>query len=102
MPNWVVNKVTVNGKGAEKAILEHVGKDGNGESLFDFNTIERMPEDLKIEKSSRSVDGFRLYIAKINPLIPNLGSRDDKMLPMERFLEKLVNLFGKDCIDRIE
>lgn len=102
MPNWVVNKITVSGEGAQKAIREHLGKDENGESLFDFNTIERMPEELKIEKSSRSMDGFRLYIAKINPLIPNLGKRDDKMLPMEKFLKKMVNLFGKDCIDRIE
>lgn len=102
MPNWVVNKITVDGPNAEDIIRSHFIKEENGEDAFDFNTITRMPEKLKIEKSSKSSDGFKLYIAKINPIIPNLGTHEEKMLPIGNFFNKMVSLFGTDCIDNIQ
>ncbi len=101
MPNWVVNKITVDGPGAKEAIRSHLTRAESGEEEFDFNTIERMPKRLNIEKSSRSLDGFKLYIAKINPLIDNFGSPEDKARPFSSFIRKLEKAFHHMNYDRI-
>ncbi len=102
MPNWVVNKLTIEGENVEEIIQSHIIKRENGELMFDFDTIEPMPQDLDIEKGSKSNDGFKLHIAKINPLIPNLGNKEDKLLPFDKFLGKMVEMFGEDCINNIQ
>lgn len=102
MPNWVINKLTIEGNNAEEIIKSHTTSLENGELLFDFETIDPMPKDLSIERGSRSFDGFKLHIAKINPLIPNLGTREDKLLPFDTFLRKIFGMFGRDCIDNIQ
>lgn len=101
MPNWVVNKITVDGKDAAKIVKSHLMKDGNGDCQFDLNTIERMPDELQIEKSSRSADGFKLYLAKIHPLIPNLGGYDDKVRPFGDYVKEMETLFDSKDYERI-
>lgn len=92
MPNWVTNKLTFEGEGKENLIRSLLTKDEKDEEDFDFNKIKKMPEELLVEKSSRSREGLRLYIAKINPLIPNLGNVKDKMT-FEDFSSKMTSLF---------
>lgn len=100
MPNWVINRIKIENGDIKEVLKEHFTKQ-DGKEEFDFNTIDCMPKDVQIEKSSRSSDGFKLYIAKINPLILNIGCADDKMSP-DSFFKKMVSLFGKRCIDNIE
>lgn len=101
MPNWVINCLEFIGDDAIDIINKHLTINERGEKEFDFNTIIKMPEELKIEKSSRSSDGFKLYIAKMNPFITNIGDKEDK-LTINQFMNKLVNTFNRDCIDHIE
>lgn len=101
MPNWVVNKITIEGDNLDKIIEQHTTTEDN-KIMFDFDTIDQMPEELDIEKSSRSYDGFKLYIAKMNPLIPNIGIREDKLLPFDNFIKNMLGLFGNDCIENIQ
>lgn len=100
MPNWVINRIRTDKENFEKIIKKHISKDPNGDNCFDFNTILKMPEELKIEKSTRSADGLRLYIAKISPFISALGEERDKMPPANYFKE-ILHVFGKDCVDNM-
>lgn len=50
MPNWVTNRIRIEGKDALSVLSAHLTKDESGQEAFDFNTIERMPEALNIEK----------------------------------------------------
>lgn len=102
MPNWVINRIRIEGENAFEILKSHIIVDERGTEQFDFNTIERMPEDLKIEKSSRSADGLKLYIAKINPLMSEIGSKEDKYPSMKEWIEKMLSLFGHDCMDRMD
>ncbi len=99
MPNWVANRLIVTGENAEEILSKHVVKI-DGEEVFDFNLIDKQPEELNIEKGSRGNHGLRLYIAKINPLIANIGTKEDK-LDLDKFSEKMITLFGSDAIKRI-
>ena len=93
MPNWVTNKLTFEGEGKEDLIKSLLTKDSESdEEYFDFNKIIKMPEELLVEKSSRSREGLLLYIAAINPLIPNIGSEDDKM-SFDDFSNRMVKTF---------
>ena len=65
MPNWVRNRITVTGGNAEDIIRKHIVTNEDGNQVFDFNTLIKMPEDLLLEKGSRSEDGIKLYIGKI-------------------------------------
>ncbi len=102
MPNWVINRITLEGENIEEIYKKHFAKEDNGEDFFDFNTIEKMPEELDIENGSRSRDALRLYISKINPMISNLGNKEDKMMPLEKFLSKMEELFGAEGLDNIQ
>lgn len=94
MPNWVKNKITINGANAEEIINRHTTVNEYGEKVFDFNTVVKMPDELLIEKGSRSADGLKLYIAKINPTITNIGEKEDK-LEYTDFSKRLLDVFGK-------
>lgn len=100
MPNWVINRIEIENSSIEEIIKNHIRKDSNGLEGFDFNTILKMPEDLKIEKSSRSADGFKLYIAKKSPFIENIGNKEEK-IPASKYLKDLYRIFGHDCIDNL-
>ena len=101
MPNWVTNRIRIEGKDAKAVLFAHLAKDENGQEAFDFNTIERMPEELKVEKSSRSLDGLLLYIAKINPLIDVIGDKRDKVVPVKKFIGLLEKAFNTNDYERI-
>lgn len=101
MPNWVTNRIRIEGKDAENVLTSHIVKEEDGQELFDFNTIVRMPEELKIEKSSRSLDGLLLYVAKINPLIDAIGDKKDKVAPVKKFIGLLEKAFNTNDYERI-
>lgn len=101
MPNWVTNRIRIEGRDAKAVLAAHLTKDENGQEGFDFNTIERMPEELKVEKSSRSLDGLLLYIAKINPLIDAIGDKEDKVVPVKKFIGLLEKAFNTNDYERI-
>lgn len=101
MPNWVINRLILEGEEASNILKEYLTKDGNDNFDFDFNKIKKMPEDLKIEKSSRSSDGLKLYIASINPLVSDFSWVDKKVKPND-FFKIMISIFKRDCIDNIE
>lgn len=98
MPNWVVNKLELEGNNVEEIVDKHIVKDSYGSDMFDFNTIIKMPESLNIESGSRSFDGMKLYIAKINPLIKNIGAKEEKMPSLESFIARMERDFHADDI----
>ena len=61
MPNFIKNRLIIKGNNAKEIIQKHLDKDGD----FDFNTIDRMPDDLRIECGPRTRDGIDLYLASI-------------------------------------
>ena len=64
MPNWVKNKVILGSRTKVERIITKYSAEEDGERYLDFNKILPMPEDLRIEYSSKSNDG--LYIFYIN------------------------------------
>lgn len=100
MPNWVVNRITLEGEGVEEILKQHFAKNEENEDYFDFNTIVKMPTELNIEKSTRTEEGIKLYLSKINPLIPNLGTREDKV-SMYKFSNLAITTFGDDAMNNI-
>ena len=92
MPNWVKNRLTITGDNAEEIIKNHVVTDEEGKQKLDFNSIDKLPEELLIERGARSADGFSLYIAKINPLISNIGTKEDK-IPFPKISDLLVKKY---------
>lgn len=65
MPNWMKNKVILGSKTKiDRIMSKYSTKEEDGEIIFDFEKILPMPEELKIEFSSRSEDG--LYVFYIN------------------------------------
>jgi len=91
MPNWVTNKLTINGENKKDFILSLMTKD-NEEEYFDFEKIIPMPKELRIDKSSYNDVAMKLYLAKINPLILNFGN--DKMYVNE--FKQLIHLLFKN------
>lgn len=99
MPNWVMNRLKIEGVSMDEVIRLHVRKDEYGKEQFDFNTILKMPEELKIEKSSRSQDGLKLYIASLNPLLPDFGNKEEKCQSIKDFAKKLMEAFDEDIMN---
>ncbi len=81
MPNWVKNKIIVgNSKYGKELIDKYVALNEETDKVeFDFNKVVKMPEELKIEYSSRSDKALRLYVAYINPSVTNYGKKEDKI-----------------------
>ena len=48
MPNWVRGVLKVDGKDADKVLKKYIHKNKYGDTIFDFNLIKKMPEDLLI------------------------------------------------------
>jgi len=100
MCNWVVNKLTIKGDNVKEKLLKHFLKDEHGDYVFDFNTIIKMPDELNVERSSASYDGFRLYLAKLNPFISNYGTKDDKIF-IEDFSKKILSNYKEDAFNNL-
>ena len=100
MPNWVTNRLIIEGENAEEIVQNHIIKEENGSQCFDFNLICKMPEELDISKGSKSVNGFKLYIAKLNPSIDAVGKPEDKM-EINAFSNRMIKVLGKNAIGKI-
>ena len=100
MPNWVTNRLIIEGENAEEIVQNHIIKEENGSQCFDFNLICKMPEELDISKGSKSVNGFKLYIAKLNPSIDAVGNPEDKM-EINAFSNRMIKVLGKNAIGKI-
>lgn len=100
IPNWVTNRLIIEGPNAEEIINKHITEDEEGKQCFDFNLIHKMPAELDIEKSSKSMNGIKLYIAKINPSINSVGNKEDKM-DINLFYDRIVKVFKEVEINKI-
>lgn len=74
MPNWVTNKLTIQGKDSSKIMKSLLILDEDKEYRFDFNKITPMPEDLNIISGSLTERSIELYLTLINPDIKHFGS----------------------------
>ena len=96
MPNWVTNKLTFEGEGKEDLIKSLLTKDSESdEEYFDFNKIIKMPEELFVEKSSRSREGLLLYIAAISVV----GAISYLFIAFKQGI--LYDVFGKEYLNKI-
>lgn len=102
MPNWVINRLSFENENVNEVMKMHFVEDENGNLAFDFNTLIKMPDDLKIERSSKVFDGLKLYLAKINPLIKEFGTAEDKCDSTETFVKTLYEMFGQELSEKIE
>lgn len=100
MPNWVKTRIKVSEKDF-KAIKELcISEDKNGDAIFDFNKIDKMPTSLDIEDSSKGSDGIKLYMAKVNPDCHFYGTKADKLLTGE-YLKLLEEVNGGLRFDKV-
>lgn len=82
MPNWVANHLTIRGDNAieilQKLLTECTEENEVGcLHDFDFNKIIQMPENLKIESSSKTDSCVEMYLTSINPIV-NYYGKDKK------------------------
>lgn len=71
MPNWVKNRLTVEGENAEKVLASLLVEDKEEKNglRFDFNKILPMPKELDIIAGSLTNRCAALYLMSINPYI---------------------------------
>ena len=89
MPNHVINHVSFLDCSRERRqeIFRAIQCENDGENEYygigtiDFNKVVPMPEDLKIESGSRTVNGIELCLTAANPLVDYYG--DKKMSPAD-------------------
>ncbi len=79
MPNWVRNKIIGNRDAVNDLIKKYASEEEDGRLFFDFNKVIPMPEELKVEFSTKSNEGVKMYLAKINPNNSNCGVPEDKV-----------------------
>ncbi len=81
MPNFVKNKIIVGRSEFGKRLIEKycVYKEEREELEFDFNKVIKMPDELRIEFSSKSDHALCLYLTKVNPLVNYYGTNEEKM-----------------------
>lgn len=65
MPNWVVQRLQVEGKNANKVLKELIKTEDDGSLSFDFNKIIPMPESLNVVAGSISDDCVLLFLEHI-------------------------------------
>lgn len=75
MPNWVKTRIRVGKVETIKKMEElFIREDkSTNEKFFDLNTIEKMPDSLNVEFSTRADNAITLFVAKIDPSIKNYG-----------------------------
>lgn len=105
MPNFVKNRIIVGGASMLNELQEkYVVENEEKEKVFDFDKIIPMPEELKIEFSSRSLDSITYYLATLlkentnkfneySNLLKN--SHDVCNIPTEENCDKIINDFEK-------
>ena len=65
MPNWVRGVLKVDGKDADKVLKKYIHKNKYGDTVFDFNLIKKMPEDLLIISGTTTDDCFAVYLSTL-------------------------------------
>ena len=102
MPNWVMNRLTLDGKNITDVLMKVSTFDEYGDEVeFDFNKVIPMPEELKIEKSNRQYDGVRLFLAILNPYHSEFKERKKK-LSSKRFSKLISKLWSDDISWQID
>jgi hypothetical protein len=91
MPNWVKNRLTIEGGNAETVLAELTTADAYGERNFDFNKIIPMPESLHITAGSTTDSCVALYLTAVNPNVEYYGNKKDKVshAKYSKMIEKL-------------
>ncbi len=67
MPNWVTNKLTIEGPKSAEVMKSLLTKNEEDEYQFDFNKITPMPEELNIISGSLTEKAIEIYLSTINP-----------------------------------
>lgn len=75
MPNWVRTKIML---GSSEKTLELARALCNDDGDVDFNRLVPMPEELKVEESSKGCDGLTLIVAKTDPTVAAYGKKSEK------------------------
>lgn len=66
MPNWVRNRITIEGENISDIVMSLMMFDDDGDELeLDFNKIIHRPEELDIEKSSKQQEGIDYLSGKL-------------------------------------
>ena len=66
MPNWVRNRITIEGENISDIVMSLMMFDDDGDELeLDFNKIIHRPEELDIEKSSKQQEGIDYLRGKL-------------------------------------
>jgi hypothetical protein len=92
MPNWIKNRLTVEKGDIGEILDKNFSEDPKTHQRgFDFETIDKMPDELNIEYGSESEDGLRLYLTKVNPSCKWAGTSGDKL--DEKSFAELVKKF---------
>ncbi len=93
MPNYVKNKIVIGKSDYGKLLVNKYCKFNVKFNIyeFDFENVIKMPEDLKIEYSSKSNDALSLFLTYINSDISYYGLKKDKVdkEEFEIFCERL-------------
>lgn len=84
MPNFVKNKIIVNKNELKNIVEKYTEYNKDSKKLeFDFNKVIEMPEDLKVECSTRSENAIRVYMTFVNPFIKYIGDEAEKLERLE-------------------
>ncbi len=96
MPNWVTNRIIIEGPDANKIMAELTRVDNNEERYFDFNKIIAMPEELNIISGSLTNKAIEIYLTHINPQIDYFGPQDidEEFFLKQRDLANSAKSFG--------
>ncbi len=90
MPNWVRNIIWSEKDAVDMLIAKYCRFDSDsGQKEMDFNTLLQMPEELNIEFGSKSEDGIRLVLTRLNPGCSYFGSPDKKLNQREYLTLKM-------------
>lgn len=65
MPNWVRGVLKVDGKDADKVLKKYIHKNNYGDTVFDFNLIKKMPEELLIISGTTTDNCFAVYLSTL-------------------------------------
>lgn len=108
MPNWVANRLIIEGEGAEELLraLLVEDKEASDGVQFDFNKILPMPKELNIISGTITNRCAALYLMSINPNIEHYGGEKvgekeyfeivQKVISSDSYILSELNLFIKD------
>ena len=99
MPNWVMNRLVIKGRDANKVANKILSKDTDkNKEYMDFNNIDKMPETLNIVCGSCTTPAAEYYLACLNPNQPDITSKYVKKVSEKEFAKivKDVNKPNKE------